>query len=39
VEKDEEEIFPDPWAQSLAESWFAGAAKERERKHAAVAGA
>jgi NAD(P)-dependent dehydrogenase (short-subunit alcohol dehydrogenase family) len=37
VEKDEEDIFPDPMAESLAESWHSGAAKALERQHAALA--
>ncbi|MEV0069721.1 MULTISPECIES: SDR family NAD(P)-dependent oxidoreductase [unclassified Amycolatopsis] len=39
VEKGEEDIFPDPMAQSQAESWRTGAAKELERQYAAIAGA
>jgi NAD(P)-dependent dehydrogenase (short-subunit alcohol dehydrogenase family) len=34
VEKGEEEIFPDPVAESLAESWRNGAAKAMERQFA-----
>jgi NAD(P)-dependent dehydrogenase (short-subunit alcohol dehydrogenase family) len=37
VEKDEEDIFPDPMAESLAESWHNGAAKGLERQYAALA--
>ena len=37
VEKDEEDIFPDPMAQSMAESWRSGAAKALERQYAAIA--
>jgi NAD(P)-dependent dehydrogenase (short-subunit alcohol dehydrogenase family) len=36
VEAGEEEIFPDPMSQTLAESWRAGAAKEFERRNAAM---
>lgn len=32
VEKGEEDIFPDPWARSLADSWNNGAAKVLERQ-------
>jgi NAD(P)-dependent dehydrogenase (short-subunit alcohol dehydrogenase family) len=37
VEKDEEDIFPDPMSQSMAESWRSGAAKALERQYAAIA--
>jgi NAD(P)-dependent dehydrogenase (short-subunit alcohol dehydrogenase family) len=37
VEKDEEDIFPDPMSQSMAESWSSGAAKALERQYAAIA--
>jgi NAD(P)-dependent dehydrogenase (short-subunit alcohol dehydrogenase family) len=37
VEKDEEDIFPDPMAESMAESWHSGAAKALERQYAALA--
>jgi NAD(P)-dependent dehydrogenase (short-subunit alcohol dehydrogenase family) len=37
VEKGEEEIFPDPMSQSLAESWRGGAVKAMERQNAALA--
>jgi hypothetical protein len=37
VEKDEEDIFPDPMAESMAESWHSGAAKALERQYAAFA--
>jgi NAD(P)-dependent dehydrogenase (short-subunit alcohol dehydrogenase family) len=37
VENDEEDIFPDPAAASLAESWHRGAAKALEREYAAIA--
>jgi short-subunit dehydrogenase len=39
VEKDEEDIFPDPMAESLTESWRGSAVKALERQNAAVAGA
>ena len=39
VEKGEEEIFPDPMAESIAESWRSGAAKALERQNAALVGA
>ncbi len=35
VEKGEEDIFPDPVSESLAESWNSGAVKELERRFAA----
>jgi NAD(P)-dependent dehydrogenase (short-subunit alcohol dehydrogenase family) len=37
VAKDEEDIFPDPMSQSMAESWRSGAAKALERQYAAIA--
>jgi NAD(P)-dependent dehydrogenase (short-subunit alcohol dehydrogenase family) len=37
VEKDDEDIFPDPMAESMAESWHNGAAKALERQYAAIA--
>jgi NAD(P)-dependent dehydrogenase (short-subunit alcohol dehydrogenase family) len=37
VEKEEEDIFPDPMAASMAESWRSGAAKALERQYAAIA--
>jgi NAD(P)-dependent dehydrogenase (short-subunit alcohol dehydrogenase family) len=37
VESGEEDIFPDPMSQSIAESWRGGAAKTLERQFAAVA--
>jgi NAD(P)-dependent dehydrogenase (short-subunit alcohol dehydrogenase family) len=37
VEKDEEEIFPDPMSESVAESWRSGTLKGLERQFAAVA--
>jgi NAD(P)-dependent dehydrogenase (short-subunit alcohol dehydrogenase family) len=36
VEKGEEEIFPDPMSESMAESWRSGAAKALERQNAAL---
>ena len=36
VEKDEEDIFPDPMSASMAESWRGGAAKALERQLAAL---
>src|SRR5258708_10417726 len=36
VEKGEEEIFPDAMSQSMAESWYTGAAKALERQNAAL---
>lgn len=36
VGKDEDEIFPDPLAASLADLWHAGAAKTLERQNAAL---
>ena len=37
VERGEEDIFPDPMSQSLAESWRGGAVKALERELAAFA--
>jgi short-subunit dehydrogenase len=37
VEKEEEDIFPDPMSQSVAESWRNSAAKALERQLAALA--
>jgi short-subunit dehydrogenase len=37
VEKGEEDIFPDPMSESLAESWRSGTAKALEREFAALA--
>lgn len=37
VEKGEEDIFPDPMAQSMAESWRSGAAKALERQYVELA--
>ena len=39
VERGEEEIFPDPISQSLADGWRAGVAKEFERQNAALVAA
>ena len=39
VEKEEEDIFPDPASQSLAESWRSGAVKALERENAAFVAA
>ena len=36
VERGEEEIFPDPMSQSLADGWRAGVAKELERLNATM---
>ena len=36
VENEEEEIFPDPMSESMAESWRSGAAKAFERQNAAL---
>ncbi len=36
VEKDEQDIFPDPMSESIAESWRSGAVKALERQFAAV---
>jgi hypothetical protein len=36
VEKEEEDIFPDPMSQTLAESWRSGAAKALERQFATL---
>jgi hypothetical protein len=36
VEKGEEDIFPDPMSESMAESWRSGAAKALERRNAAL---
>ena len=38
VENGEEEIFPDPMSESMAESWRSGAAKALERQYAALVG-
>jgi NAD(P)-dependent dehydrogenase (short-subunit alcohol dehydrogenase family) len=36
VERGEEDIFPDPKSESMAESWRGGAAKALERQYAAI---
>jgi NAD(P)-dependent dehydrogenase (short-subunit alcohol dehydrogenase family) len=36
VEKEEEDIFPDPMSESMAENWRSGAAKALERQNAAL---
>jgi hypothetical protein len=36
MEKGEEDIFPDPMSQSMAESWRSGAAKALESQYAAL---
>jgi hypothetical protein len=36
VEREEEDIFPDPKSASLAESWHSGAAKALEHQYAAL---
>jgi NAD(P)-dependent dehydrogenase (short-subunit alcohol dehydrogenase family) len=36
VERGEEEIFPDPMSEKMAESWRTGAAKALERQNAAL---
>jgi NAD(P)-dependent dehydrogenase (short-subunit alcohol dehydrogenase family) len=38
VERGEEEIFPDPMSQLLADSWRRGVSKELERQNAALVG-
>jgi hypothetical protein len=39
MERGEEEIFPDPMSQSLADGWRGGIAKELERQNAALVAA
>jgi NAD(P)-dependent dehydrogenase (short-subunit alcohol dehydrogenase family) len=39
VERGEEEIFPDPMSQTMADSWRGGAAKALERQNAALVAA
>jgi len=39
VENGEEDIFPDPMSQSMAESWRGGAAKTMERQNASLVAA
>ena len=36
IENDEEDIFPDPASQSVAEAWRGGFAKALERQYAAI---
>jgi hypothetical protein len=36
VEQGEEEIFPDPMSEPMAESWRSGPAKALERENAAL---
>jgi hypothetical protein len=36
VEKGEDDIFPDPMSESMAESWRCGAVKALERQFAAL---
>jgi hypothetical protein len=36
VEKEEEDIFPDPMSESIAESWRSSAVKALERQFAAL---
>jgi len=38
VEREEEDIFPDPMSESIAEGWRAGVPKALERQFAAIAG-
>jgi NAD(P)-dependent dehydrogenase (short-subunit alcohol dehydrogenase family) len=39
VEKDEEDIFPDPMSSAIAEGWRSGVVKEFERQSAAMTAA
>jgi short-subunit dehydrogenase len=39
VQKGEEDIFPDPMSQSMADSWRGGAVKAVERQFATLVGA
>jgi hypothetical protein len=39
VEKGEEDIFPDPMSESIAESWRSGAVKALERQFATLVSA
>jgi NAD(P)-dependent dehydrogenase (short-subunit alcohol dehydrogenase family) len=39
LERGEEEIFPDPLSETMADSWRTGAAKELERQNAALVAA
>jgi hypothetical protein len=36
VEKEEEDIFPDPTSESMAEGWRSGAVKALERQNAVL---
>jgi len=38
VERGEEDIFPDPMSESIAEGWRGGVPKALERQFAAIAG-
>jgi hypothetical protein len=37
LEEGQEDIFPDPLSQSIAQNWGSGAAKALERQYAALA--
>jgi hypothetical protein len=37
LEEGQEDIFPDPLSQSIAQNWGSGAAKMLERQYAALA--
>jgi hypothetical protein len=39
VENGQEDIFPDPMSESMAQSWRSGAAKALERQYAALVAA
>jgi hypothetical protein len=39
VERGDEQIFPDPPSETMAESWRTGAAKALERQNAALVAA
>ncbi len=39
METGEEDIFPDPMSEALAESWRSGAVKELERQNATLVAA
>jgi hypothetical protein len=39
LERGDEEIFPDPMSETMAESWRQGAAKTLERQNAALVAA
>jgi hypothetical protein len=36
IDRGEDDIFPDPFSQALAEGWRAGVAKALERQNAAL---